>query len=62
MTDVFILPQKLVQVDLFADGVFDRFDTDVALVKTEGSAWIDSSSQSETSFRWQDLDSDSYCW
>jgi len=46
---------KMVQVDLFADGIFDETGPDVARVMPDGSAWIDPKSGHETSFRWQDL-------
>lgn len=63
------LPDNLVQVDLYADGVFDDpcpevavvqpefavVTPEVAIVKPEGSAWIDSETLAETSFHWQDL-------
>jgi hypothetical protein len=44
---------KPVQVDLYTDGVFEE---PAAFVKPEGSAWIDSDTLAETSFRWQDVD------
>jgi len=43
-----------VQVDLYADGVFDDAGEDVATVKPESSAWINSDSLAETSFHWWD--------
>ena len=45
--------ETLVQVNLFADAVFDP--SDVATVKPDGSAWIDRETGRETSFHWQDV-------
>jgi hypothetical protein len=43
--------------NLNADGeFFVTVKEDVALVKPEGSAWIDSDTLAETSFHWQDLE------
>jgi hypothetical protein len=47
------LTESMVQVDLFAEGVFDA--SDVAMVKPDPSAWIDWETGRETSFRWQDV-------
>ena len=39
-TRIVKMDELLVQVDLYADGVFDGPDPEVATVKPEGSAWI----------------------
>jgi hypothetical protein len=49
------MDELLVQVDLYAGGVFYDAGEDVAIVKAEGSAWIDSATLAETSFHWQDV-------
>jgi hypothetical protein len=43
-------PDDSVQVDLYADGVFDDPSPEAAVVKVEYSAWIDPDSRKETSF------------
>jgi hypothetical protein len=41
---------------LYAEGVFDDPGPEVAVVKPEGSAWIDSGTLAETSFDWRKVD------
>jgi hypothetical protein len=49
-----VLADNMVQVDLYVDGVFHDSCPEAAMVKPEGSAWIDSNTLAETAFRWQD--------
>jgi predicted flap endonuclease-1-like 5' DNA nuclease len=53
MAKIIPIREHLVQVKLFEDGVFDP--SDLALVKPDGSAWIDRETGRETSFRWQEV-------
>jgi hypothetical protein len=47
---------KMVQVDLFEDGVFDVSSREVAIAKSEGSPWIDSDTLAESAFDWRKVD------